>query len=449
MLNAPFFVLLLLLSICSVSLIIEKLLLLRRWRRHNRKLSGQIRRLLEEDKPEELGALLKKERGAEAILLRRSFYFIHHETLDHDEPILGNEGHLFELKKKPTYGEVHRLEKCLGTCIESLGLQLEKHCNLFHLIANVSTLLGLLGTVTGMIYAFQNGVLEQNTQLAQGISQALITTAGGLIVAIPALISQQLFLNSSALRRANLEQLGHDILLFMQRKLPLLEQGISERKAGAQAASRISQEQNGVGAERPWPPEWSSPARSSKTWNENVSPLFQGSLEFFGNSAGKPRDPRAQESARKSRPAQESVSQAVSQAAPQAVSQAASAFPQELLPESGAAFETPVKEIDWAARLARLESVESGREHDRKLQLKQIRNLSKAPPMSTPLGIPSSPAEVPENGRKQPPSKPAPKETASRETANRETASRSANPRFYSANKDGRAQSAPKAQRPS
>jgi len=58
-------------------------------------------------------------------------------------------------------------------------------------IAQIAPLLGLLGTVTGMIKAFaviENSGLGNSAELAGGIGQALITTAAGLIVAIPALI---------------------------------------------------------------------------------------------------------------------------------------------------------------------------------------------------------------------------------------------------------------------
>jgi biopolymer transport protein ExbB len=58
-------------------------------------------------------------------------------------------------------------------------------------IAQVSPLLGLLGTVTGMIIAFAE-ISQQGTgnpaALADGIGQALVTTAAGLIVAIPTLM---------------------------------------------------------------------------------------------------------------------------------------------------------------------------------------------------------------------------------------------------------------------
>ena len=63
-------------------------------------------------------------------------------------------------------------------------------------IASVSPLLGLLGTVLGMIQSFQQLELAQGSAnaslLAGGIWQALLTTAAGLIVAIPAAIAASL-----------------------------------------------------------------------------------------------------------------------------------------------------------------------------------------------------------------------------------------------------------------
>ena len=65
-------------------------------------------------------------------------------------------------------------------------------------IAQVAPLLGLLGTVTGMIIAFgeiSSGGTGNPALLAGGIGQALVTTAAGLIVAIPTLVGQS-FLSS-------------------------------------------------------------------------------------------------------------------------------------------------------------------------------------------------------------------------------------------------------------
>jgi biopolymer transport protein ExbB len=59
-------------------------------------------------------------------------------------------------------------------------------------IAGISPLLGLLGTVTGMIRTFEAITVAgvgNPTAMASGIAEALITTATGLIIAIPALVA--------------------------------------------------------------------------------------------------------------------------------------------------------------------------------------------------------------------------------------------------------------------
>lgn len=72
-------------------------------------------------------------------------------------------------------------------------LAMGRHIRVLELIATVSPLLGLLGTVLGMIRAFQELALAEGAAnaslLAAGIWQALLTTAAGLIVAIPAAIA--------------------------------------------------------------------------------------------------------------------------------------------------------------------------------------------------------------------------------------------------------------------
>jgi biopolymer transport protein ExbB len=74
--------------------------------------------------------------------------------------------------------------------------ELERYLNTLGTIAAVAPLLGLLGTVVGMIDVFAE-IMAQGTgnasALAGGISQALITTAAGLSVAIPALVMHRYF----------------------------------------------------------------------------------------------------------------------------------------------------------------------------------------------------------------------------------------------------------------
>ncbi len=70
--------------------------------------------------------------------------------------------------------------------------QLERFLTSLGTIANISTLLGLLGTVTGNIGAFgvlgDAGTMGNPAILAGAISEALVTTASGLAVSIPAII---------------------------------------------------------------------------------------------------------------------------------------------------------------------------------------------------------------------------------------------------------------------
>jgi len=84
--------------------------------------------------------------------------------------------------------------------IEEIGRHevhaLERYLNTLGTVAAISPLLGLLGTVFGMIQVFTN-LSAHGTgnvgNLAGGISQALITTAAGLVVAIPSLMFYRYF----------------------------------------------------------------------------------------------------------------------------------------------------------------------------------------------------------------------------------------------------------------
>ncbi len=90
--------------------------------------------------------------------------------------------------------------------IEDAGHQevprLEKNIGLLATIAQISPLLGLLGTVTGMVRAFQ--IIQEKSasfnpvspgDLAGGIWEALLTTVAGLIVAIPTVVAYNYLVN--------------------------------------------------------------------------------------------------------------------------------------------------------------------------------------------------------------------------------------------------------------
>jgi len=83
------------------------------------------------------------------------------------------------------------LEEILYESIIDMQVKLEKALPLIAVTAATAPLLGLLGTVTGMIDVFRqitNFANPENSELARGISEALVTTKFGLITAIPSLI---------------------------------------------------------------------------------------------------------------------------------------------------------------------------------------------------------------------------------------------------------------------
>lgn len=82
-------------------------------------------------------------------------------------------------------------EKALEEGLAEQTAGLFRKVEYLSVIGNLAPMLGLLGTVTGMLMAFQEVALSQGSagaaELAEGIYQALVTTVVGLIIAIPAL----------------------------------------------------------------------------------------------------------------------------------------------------------------------------------------------------------------------------------------------------------------------
>lgn len=91
------------------------------------------------------------------------------------------------------------VEKALEDAVAEQSARLFRKIEYLSVIGNIAPMVGLLGTVTGMIFAFQRVAATQGTagagDLAEGIYQALVTTVGGLIVAIPSLGAFAIFRN--------------------------------------------------------------------------------------------------------------------------------------------------------------------------------------------------------------------------------------------------------------
>ena len=84
-------------------------------------------------------------------------------------------------------------------------------------IANIATLLGLLGTVTGNIKAFgvlgSGGTMGDPALLATAISEALVTTVAGLIVSIPSVVFHNYFISRVNHRLVEMESKVTEILV--------------------------------------------------------------------------------------------------------------------------------------------------------------------------------------------------------------------------------------------
>lgn len=83
------------------------------------------------------------------------------------------------------------MEKAMEDAVAEQAAKLYRKIEYLSVIGNLAPMCGLLGTVTGMIFAFQQVAVSQGTagaaDLAEGIYSALVTTVAGLLVAIPSL----------------------------------------------------------------------------------------------------------------------------------------------------------------------------------------------------------------------------------------------------------------------
>lgn len=92
--------------------------------------------------------------------------------------------------------EIAELRQLLEDQSRQEAAHLERFLTTLRTIATISPLLGLLGTVAGMIKVFQtlsNTHMSEVGQLSGGISEALITTAAGMLVAIPTIVLHNVF----------------------------------------------------------------------------------------------------------------------------------------------------------------------------------------------------------------------------------------------------------------
>ena len=100
------------------------------------------------------------------------------------------------------------IEELLATKRQEERLALEKNLGVLGTMGNIAPFIGLFGTVVGIIKAFRDLALSGTggpTVVAKGIAEALVATAGGLAVAIPAVIIYNYFMRRTKVISSELE----------------------------------------------------------------------------------------------------------------------------------------------------------------------------------------------------------------------------------------------------
>ena len=110
---------------------------------------------------------------------------------------------------------IERIEKAFSVAASVQVAALERGLNVISAMGNIVPMLGFLGTVSGMITAFSKiaAADQVNARLvAGGIQEALLTTAAGLIAAIPALFCYNYFVHRIDVFVAGVERITADIV---------------------------------------------------------------------------------------------------------------------------------------------------------------------------------------------------------------------------------------------
>jgi biopolymer transport protein ExbB len=126
------------------------------------------------------------------------------------------------------------IETAMEGCLSQYLVRLRNRIRHLADIASIAPMIGLLGTVWGMLKVFQAVAMDANSTmignwsslLAEGVAQAMVTTVVGLVIGIPSLLFYYLFRNKLARIIGRLETFGTDLaeLLSQQQVAPTIVQ---------------------------------------------------------------------------------------------------------------------------------------------------------------------------------------------------------------------------------
>ncbi|MGF1659927.1 MAG: protein TolQ [Rubrimonas sp.] len=119
-------------------------------------------------------------------------------------------------------GSAARIERALDVALAREGEALGSRLSVLATVGAVAPFVGLFGTVWGIMTAFERISIEQNTNLATvapGIAEALVTTAIGLIAAVPAVIFYNVLSAEAQRAGARLEAFADEFSVILSRQM--------------------------------------------------------------------------------------------------------------------------------------------------------------------------------------------------------------------------------------
>lgn len=117
-------------------------------------------------------------------------------------------------------GDREEIREAVQDVARSEVARLERYLPVLATVAQVTPLVGFLGTVTGMIKIFmviETTQLATPGQLAGGVWEALLTTAGGLVVAIPTYVAYNYLVGRVQQQVLDMERAANEVVTFITR----------------------------------------------------------------------------------------------------------------------------------------------------------------------------------------------------------------------------------------
>lgn len=193
--QSPTLVILLICSIISFTFMIERGLFFRKASGKADQILAHVHKLLEAGKSEEAQAYCHRNPSSVAQVIH--YGLLHSGRSRHD------------------------LDELLGTKRLEERMRLDRNLGVLGTLGNVAPFIGLLGTVVGIIKAFKDLALAGGggpSVVAKGIAEALVATAGGMIVAIPAVIIYNYFMRKAKAISVEMEVASTRLLVMLGAK---------------------------------------------------------------------------------------------------------------------------------------------------------------------------------------------------------------------------------------